>query len=198
MPIALLSACVNHAPQTSEQMKVVSDDGGLEVEMPDPRQFDDLNDDELETTIVDIADHEVSTNDDNPFAALEKLPYGYQVIYVTWRVDSEVNSGGFYQYFYDTNAKFTFLAQRAFTEIGAPKVAAILSKAMLRVEDKMPQFLDPDRHPPPFDPKELVDNNPLVDFDNEFFDDDENLSALRVKYIRTHPQLFKPNTKSAS
>jgi len=164
--------------------------------LPDPASFEEIGDEELESLVVDIADNQVSANDENPYEALEQLPYGYQVVYSTWRLESEVNSGGFYQYFNDTNAKFSFLAQRAFKEIHAPITGNLLKRAMIEVEEKMPKLLDPDRHPQPFDEKSLQKNNPLLAFDNEFFDGNENLSELRVAYIRSHLDQFRASSST--
>jgi len=188
--LSALSSCQSTAVAPVSVEESLSQ-AGEKLILPDPVTFEDLSDDELETAIIDIADAQVSSNDDNPYAALTKLPYGYQIVYVTWRVESEVNSGGFYQYFHDTNAKFTFLAQKAFKLIKAPKTADLLSRAMLQVEEKMPELLNPERNPKPFNEKEMADNNPLVDLDNEFFDGSENLSALRLGYIRRHLSQFK-------
>ena len=194
LTLFVLTACHSVSNKTSNSGTAAENSGDTSVlVLLDTKTFKDMSDEELESSIVDIADNQVSSNDSNPYAALEQLPFGYQVIYVTWRVESEVNSGGFYQYFHDTNAKFTFLAQRAFKLIAAPKTADLLSRAMLQVEEKMPALLDPDRHPQPFNEKE-VENDPLKNLDNEFFDGDENLSELRVRYIRKHANEFNAST----
>jgi len=188
LALVLLTSCQTTAD--NKQMSDAQNNNSAVVDLPDPASFDDMDDEEMLSAVIDLADAQVNGNDEDPFAALTRLPYGYQVIYVTWRVDSEVNSGGFYQYFHDTNVRFTFLAQRAFKQIAAPKTADLLNRALLEVENKMPELLDPDRNPTPFDSSKIV-NDPLEKLDNEFFDNGENLAELRARYIRTHLAQFK-------
>jgi len=187
--IAILVACQT-APNTLEQTTASETTSNELPSLPDPESFADMGDEELLTAIVDIADAQVSSNDEDPYAALIKLPYGYQIIYVTWRVESEVNSGGFYQYFNDTNARFTYLAERAFKQISAPNAAGVLKRAMQQVETTMPELLDPDRNPQQFNEGKIA-NDPFNKLEQEFFDDNENLAELRVRYIRGHLGQFK-------
>lgn len=167
--VFFLHACQSIPDPSADEVATVDASGMLNVQ-----GIADMDDEELEQAIVEITESKMNDSENSGYQALSELPRGYQVVYSTWRLESEVNSGGFTQYFGDTDAKFSFLAIESFVEIGAPKTANLIKRAMLNAESAA---------------------RDMGELDNEFFDGTENLSQLRVEYARNHPNLFVANKK---
>ncbi|HKQ48418.1 MAG TPA: DUF4375 domain-containing protein [Phycisphaerae bacterium] len=122
--------------------------------------------------------------------AFKKLPKGMKMIYSTFTVEGEVNNGGYDQFFSNNNGWLVRDAVRGFTLIKAKKHATLTKRAIaafVRAEPGQKQF-KADKSV-----KKYMETYPDVDLgkiDDEFFKLKENVSELRIKYIRAHPEEF--------
>lgn len=110
-----------------------------------------------------------------------------RVIFVIGLVETEVNNGGFSQFFFNSAGAFANEAADAFLAIGAGKTAAICKKAVSIFGGTVP----PDR-----DAREdLMDDNDeagriLEECDDAYFACEEALYALRHAYVMEHKAAF--------
>jgi hypothetical protein len=121
--------------------------------------------------------------------ALQSFPQ--KVFSSIWAVESEVNNGGFSQYFLNSSAETASFVAQALDTIGAPKTADICRRA---VERAFPDGL-------PATANEI--SSTAVDFsddllagldalDREFFAYPHGLTDLLFGYVCSHPEEFGP------
>lgn len=111
-----------------------------------------------------------------------------RVIYIVQELESEVNNGGFSQFFYNSSGNFSNEVADAFTKIGAIKTAAICKKALAPFGGRLPV----DRE----ERCELLDSldsdkieSILEKCDDAFFEYEDDLEKLNYEYIiknKTH------------
>jgi len=112
-----------------------------------------------------------------------------QVFSSIWGVESEVNNGGFSQYFLNDSCETAAFVAEALDTIGAPRTADICRRA---VATAFPAGL-------PLTPKaistaaadfpdEVLEQ--LGAFDSEFFAYPHNLTELLFAYVSKHPEEF--------
>jgi hypothetical protein len=108
-----------------------------------------------------------------------------------WSVESEVNNGGFSQYFQNSSSETAGFVADAFDLIDAPRTAEICRRA---VKTAFPNGL-------PSSPDEVssaaTDFAPDVEdalsaLDQEFFAYPHNLTDLLFAYVSAHPDDFGP------
>jgi len=157
--------------------------------------LDSVSDENLEQTIIDniYAKLETDTSYEKQYGIIKSLSAGRQAVFATWGLESEVNNGGFNQYFYNftSSGQYAEEARDGFKLIGASKLADLTQRAVdmvMKNADHLRQFKDGTLES--FS-KSYVDN-PLNDLDEEFYELDkiENISQLRIKYIKAHKDEF--------
>jgi len=106
-----------------------------------------------------------------------------------WAVESDVNNGGFSQYFLNDSSETAGFVAEALDTIGAPKTAEICRRA---IAIAFPDGL-------PMDPEEISSaasdfsdeiEDKLGTLDNEFFQYPHNLTQLLFAYVSKHPEEF--------
>ena len=106
-----------------------------------------------------------------------------------WAVESEVNNGGFSQYFQNISAETASFVTQALETIGAPRMADICRRA---IERTFPAGLPPT--PEAISaaaadiPEEMLEE--LEAFDQEFMAYPDNLTNLLFAYVSKHPGEF--------
>jgi hypothetical protein len=112
------------------------------------------------------------------------------MVYATWWVDAEVNNGGLNQYFYNPSGKFRVEALAGYKLIAATEHEKLMAEAIKvynSIEGKLKQQQEKGTL------KAFSDSykdNPLNKLDDQFYKLKEDVSALRVKFIREHADLF--------
>lgn len=91
-----------------------------------------------------------------------------------WALESQVNNGGFAQYFDNEDSDIVMFSPIALRAIGAIKCAAIVDRALTLKET---------RHLPDATKK-------LASLDEDFFAYPDNLTDLLYAYVETHPAVF--------
>lgn len=121
--------------------------------------------------------------------ALQSVPQ--KVFSSIWAVESEVNNGGFSQYFLNSSAETATFVATALDTIGAPKTADICRRA---VESAFPDGLPASANEislaaAAFSDELLTEMDAL---DGEFLAYPHDLTALLFEYVCRHPEEFGP------
>ncbi len=187
---------------------MVSDDSNFEDELQ--RSIDEFNnrtiyttlvpdiiasisDDKLEQAVVDYVFTKIGDDWDNQIEIVNSLNESFRGVFATWWLEAEVNNGGFNQYFWNSYGYWAEDAISAFYDYGADKYAEVAKKAVSKF------LAEAETH------KEFRELGTLEAFsasykhtelgnlDNEFWDIEEDLSKLRISYIRKYPEKFIGN-----
>lgn len=154
-----------------------------------------IKDDELEQTIIDNIYEIVGDNYEKEFENVSKLTKGQQAVFSTWWLEAEVNNGGFNQFYFNSTGKYAQMAELGFKTIGALKFSKITLHAnKLYTENKERLEGFDDGTLDGF--SESYEDNPLNIMDTEFYEvyETENISELRIKYIRENIADFTTNS----
>jgi len=119
--------------------------------------------------------------------ASQTLPQ--KVFSAIWEVESEVNNGGFSQYFLNSSSESASFVVEALEILGAPKTAHICKRAIdTAFPDGLPQSVEAIRSAAAcFRDRVLAALEPL---DQEFFSYPHNLTTLLFAYVSQHPEEF--------
>lgn len=112
-----------------------------------------------------------------------------KVFSAIWALESEVNNGGFSQYFLNSSSESAGFVVEALESIGAPKTAKICKRA---IDTAFPDGL-PDRAGEiSAAAEEFSDDveDQLGELDNEFFQYPHNLTDLLFAFVWNHPDEF--------
>jgi hypothetical protein len=129
----------------------------------------------------------VSVNDSDIIAKLSK---GRSMLFFTWILEGEVYNGGFNQFFYNS-PEYAERVLEGYKTLGAKEYVDLVQRA-ISTHNKIKPHLDSIDNGTLEAFSESYEDNPLNDLDNEFYDlqDKNNISPLRIKYIRNHISEF--------
>ena len=109
------------------------------------------------------------------------------VFYITMCLESEVNNGGFSQFFFNSGGNFANELVSAFTEIGAVRTAEICRRAVSIYGERVPDDREARE-------RLLLEHQEVGCFldacDAEFYQCEEDLLALRYSYVMTRRSHF--------
>lgn len=114
-----------------------------------------------------------------------------QAIYMIWLLESEVNNGGYNQFYFNSSGQFYKHLPEALKLVGANKFADLTKKAndtFLRENSKITQHQDGTLE----GFSKSYDDNPLNKFDHEFYDlyKIEDLQQIQIDFIRKNKTEF--------
>jgi len=119
--------------------------------------------------------------------ARQSLPQ--KVFSAIWAVESEVNNGGFSQYFFNSSGESASFVVEALETVGAPKTADICKRAIAAAfPSGLPQSAEEIRSAAADFPDDVLDK--LEPLDQEFFSYPHDLTDLLFAYVSEHPQEF--------
>ena len=119
--------------------------------------------------------------------AEQSLPQ--KVFSAIWALESEVNNGGFSQYFLNSSAESASFVVEALEAIGAPKTASICNRAIITAYPAgLPPTVETIRSVAADFPDEILEE--LESPDQEFFAYPHNLTDLLFAYVSVHPEEF--------
>jgi hypothetical protein len=106
-----------------------------------------------------------------------------------WAVESEVNNGGFSQFFQNLSSETASFVVEALETIGAPKTADICKRA---IGTAFPGGLPSDPEAISSAASDFSDEieEKLNTLDTEFFQYPHNLTKLLFEYVSNHPEEF--------
>src|SRR5271170_7166472 len=112
-----------------------------------------------------------------------------KVFSAIWALESEVNNGGFLQYFSNSSGETANFAPTALRHIGAIRCASIVEQAIAAISSKPL----PDSH----DARQRILNSvgeaacaKLEELDKQFFAYPDNLTNLLFDYVCAHSEVF--------
>ncbi|MDR0507749.1 MAG: DMP19 family protein [Dysgonamonadaceae bacterium] len=112
-----------------------------------------------------------------------------QAIYMIWWLEAEVNNGGFNQFYENSSGQYAEYLPDALRLIGAVKFADLVERANKVYLENYEQITkEIDGTLEGF--SKSYEDNPLNEFDAEFYKYEEPLYDLQVKYIKAHKQDF--------
>jgi hypothetical protein len=112
-----------------------------------------------------------------------------KVFSAIWAVESEVNNGGFSQYFFNLSAESASFLVEALKTVGAPKTADICKRAIAAAFPfGLPQSAEEIRSSAADFPDDVLEK--LEVLDQEFFSYPHDLTDLLFAYVSEHPQEF--------
>ncbi len=123
--------------------------------------------------------------------AFAEQPEEQKVFSAIWKLEGEVNNGGFMQYFENDDGETAGFAATALKRIGAHQCAGLVERAV----SALGAGLAP---PDPHAWEKLIDGMSddtveLLDgLDAEFFKYPDDLSGLLFKFVSEHPEVFGP------
>jgi hypothetical protein len=153
-----------------------------------------IPDDELEQAIVDYIFTKV-TDEQTKFADISKLSVGFQMVYSTWVLETQVNNGGFNQFFFNPSGQFAMMALQSLEYMRASDYYEVMRRAM--------EMREREKEIP--DLQALYQNGTLQAFsetyklsrldecDEAFYKLGDRLGELRINYVRSHPKEFVSN-----
>jgi uncharacterized protein DUF4375 len=119
--------------------------------------------------------------------ARQSLPQ--KVFSAIWSVESEVNNGGFSQYFLNSSAETAPFVVEALRTIGAPDTAAICERAIaVAFPSGLPQSRETISSAAADFPDEVIGK--LEFLDQEFFSYPHDLTNLLFAYVSQHSEEF--------
>jgi hypothetical protein len=125
--------------------------------------------------------------------ALQSLPQ--KVFSAIWEVESEVNNGGFSQYFLGNSAESASFVVQALETVGAPKTADICKRAIASAFPAgLPERPETIRSVAADFSDEILET--LESLDQEFFAYPHSLTDLLFAYVSEHPEEFGGLPKS--
>jgi Domain of unknown function (DUF4375) len=121
--------------------------------------------------------------------AVQSIPQ--KVFSSIWALESEVNNGGFAQYFVNLSAESAHFVVEALDVIGAPKTAEICKRA---IPAAFPEGLPATPEAISAAASEFSDEvlEQLEALDSEFFAYPHDLTDLLFAYVSAHPEEFGP------
>ncbi len=166
------------------------DEGGSSEDGEEQLSLADIPDGRLEQVLNDRIAKKVAALGTTELKAVKALSRGERMFYVTWQAENEIKNGGFEQYFDNSSGVFAREAVLAFKLVGAKKHVVLMRRAiaayvrsnpkqkLIKVDKAVKGYL-----------KKYKDSK-FGKVDRAFLDSEENLSELRIKYIRAHPDEF--------
>ncbi len=156
-----------------------------------PEILTNIPDDKLEQAIMDNIDTNFENGEHYTLDKMSKLTKGQQAVFSTWWLEAEVNNGGFNQFYFNSSGQFAEMAEIGFKTIGAEKFSELTLRAnsiFTENKERLEEFDDGTMK----SFSESYKDNPLNDLDTEFYKlyDSENISDLRIKYIRENNKEF--------
>jgi hypothetical protein len=112
-----------------------------------------------------------------------------KVFSAIWAVESEVNNGGFSQYFFNCSCETAGFVVEALETIGAPRTADICRRAVsVAFPDGLPEDPEAIRSAASDFPDEI--EKELDKLDRAFYQYPHNLTELLFAFVSKHPEEF--------
>ena len=136
---------------------------------------------------------ELSESDRTQFGrvAFEVQREEQRVFSAVWALESQVNNGGFLQYFASSDGDTAEFAPKALRTIGAQACAGVVDRALRATTSSV---LPPSQTAR----EELVDSlaeslqEQMAEFDQQFMAYPDDLTELLFRYVAGHPDVFGP------
>jgi hypothetical protein len=128
---------------------------------------------------------------ENPTSRFWRLDYGdlstpERVFLVIWELESEVNNGGFHQYFHNSSGALAPHVVGALKTIGAQAMAGIVQRALNAVVNTITSWSDDASRQARVNQLSSETQQLLEELDQEYYACAEYLTPLLYKYVVDH------------
>jgi len=148
-------------------------------------------DDRLEALVMDHLNARTEADSyERSHEIVSAMSKGFQMMYATWLLEAEVNNGGFHQFFWNHSGLFAKEALEGLKLVGADEHAKLVGKSIAVYESEKPKMDNARRHDTLEAFGESARESKFDELDSAFYALKEDLSALRIRYIRAHPRDF--------
>ncbi len=149
-----------------------------------------ISDDKLEQTIIDYISSKFNEDYSNDYQIVTSLSPGLKAVYSTWILEAEVNNGGFNQFYWNSSGQFAKEAEAGLSLIGASEHFELM-KAANEIHEKEKEKMQKYKDQGTLNAfSESYKETKLNTIDDKFYDLREDLSELRIKYIRSNIDEF--------
>ncbi len=149
------------------------------------------SDENLLQVVFDNLSEKQTTDYEKEYETVMSWNKSRQAIYMIWALESEVNNGGYNQFYSNSSGQFYKHLSDALKLVGANKFADLTKQANETFEKENPKITQhQDGTIEGF--SRSYDDNPLNKFDDEFYElyKTENLQQLQVNFIRKNKTEF--------
>jgi hypothetical protein len=147
--------------------------------------IDQTKDEKLLQLVYEYLISKMAKDLSDEYSVVMNFNKSQQAIYVIWGLQSEVENGGFNQYYYNSPGQFAKLAPDALKLVGANQFTQLVTRAnkIFETENKNIKKQQ-DGTLEGF--SKSYESNPLNKLDKEFYalESKENLEVLQIDYIR--------------
>jgi hypothetical protein len=156
--------------------------------------IDKTPDDELLQVVFDNLSEKLSPDYASEYKTVTSWNKARQAVYMIWHLETEVNNGGYNQFYFNSSGQFYKLLPEALKLVGADKFSDLTEKTNKTYDEENDRITKhQDGTLEGF--SKSYDDNPLNEFDSEFYElyKTENLQELQVDFIRKHKHEFVDN-----
>ncbi|MND92385.1 hypothetical protein D3C80_845400 [compost metagenome] len=153
--------------------------------------IDTTSDDLLLDVVYDNLYRKLSATQDKEYEIVLSWNKSRQAIYMISQLQTEVNNGGYNQFYFNSSGQFAAALPEALKLVGATKFADLAERAN-RTFDKEKSKITKDQDGTVEGFSKSYENNPLNKFDEEFYklNETKNLQKIQVDYIRKNKKEF--------
>lgn len=149
-----------------------------------------IKDAELEQALLDYIFAKLKAKPGHDKRVIDGLSKGFQIFYATWLVEAEVLNGGFNQYFWNSSSEFAEVTADALKDIGDTVASDLMQRALKTAKSEIPAISKYKKQGTPQAFSDSYKETKLNEFDSPFWKRAEAFPALRIRYVREHPNLF--------
>ncbi len=114
----------------------------------------------------------------------DQLSFAERVFGLIWELESEVNNGGFHQYFWNSTGALAPYVVNALHAVGAVRTAALVQAALAEVGDV--PWSDDDARKAAITSLSPPVREKLNEFDQAFYANPDDLTELLYRYVDKH------------
>ena len=156
----------------------------------DPDIILSIPEDKLEQAVFDYIAEKIGADWNREREVVESLGAGFRAHYATWTLEAEVNNGGYNQFFWNSSGYWIHEAIAGFRLFGATDYAENAEEA-LRIYELEQESQNRFKEQGTLEAfSESYEHTDLGAVDDQFFNIKEDLSQLKVEYIRANPLQF--------
>lgn len=153
--------------------------------------IDAIPDEELLQAVFDNLSEQLSDDFEDEYGIVMSWNKSRQAIYTIWLLESEVNNGGYNQFYSNSSGQFYKLLPEALRLVGARQFADVTQRANTVFEKYNDDIIkEQDGSVEGF--AKSYEDNPLNDLDIKFYElyTIEDLNQAQVRYVRTNKRDF--------
>lgn len=156
----------------------------------DPSVLNQIKDEDLDQVVIEYVQSRLKERSGDQLNIVSGLPRGFLVFYASWLVEAEVMNGGFHQYFWNSSSDFADVTADALTALGDPDAAAMMTRAISVAIAELPTTAKYMKEGTLQAFSESAQRSKLNSLDAEFCAHAAKFAALRIRYVRAHPDQF--------